>query len=96
MLCKSLEGVQYFDCELPSVRREMEDPEGFLRAFRGRSLALDEIHRLDDPALLLKIAADHFPDIRIICDRLLDTGNLSKIQGYPGRVQGRASVHTAL
>ena len=66
VLCKSLDGVQYFDCELPSVRREMEDPESFLRAFKGASLALDEIHRLDDPALLLKIAADHFPDIRIV------------------------------
>lgn len=33
---------------------------------RGLVLALDEIHRLDDPALLLKIAADHFPETRII------------------------------
>lgn len=66
VLCKSLEGVQYYDCELPSVRREMEDPESFLRAANGKFLALDEIHRLDDPALLLKIAADHFPDVHIV------------------------------
>jgi len=80
VLCKSLEGVQYFDCELPSVRREMEDPEGFLRAFRGRSLALDEIHRLDDPALLLKIAADHFPDIRIIATGSSTLGTSAKFR----------------
>jgi len=66
ILCQSLEGVKYFDCELPSVRREMEDPEAFLKAAGQDTIALDEIHRLDDPALLLKIAADHFPDLRIV------------------------------
>ena len=29
-------------------------------------LVLDEIQRLDDPALFLKIAADHFPQIKIV------------------------------
>ena len=43
----------------------MEDPELFLKAHDGMLLALDEIHRLEDPALLLKIAADHFPRIRV-------------------------------
>lgn len=66
VLCQSIEGIRYFDCELPSVRRAMEDPEAFLRAQAGACLALDEIHRLEDPAALLKIAADHFPDIRIV------------------------------
>jgi len=66
VLCRSLEDIEYFDCELPSVRREMDDPEGFLKAAGTRAIALDEIHRLDDPALLLKIAADHFPDLRIV------------------------------
>lgn len=44
----------------------MEEPEAFLRAQAGARLALDEIHRLEDPAALLKIAADHFPEIRIV------------------------------
>jgi hypothetical protein len=35
-LCRSLEGVDYFDCELPSARIEMADPEHFLRGVRGR------------------------------------------------------------
>ena len=65
-LAQSLEGVEYFDCELPSVRRAMEDPEAFLRDFRGKRLVLDEVHRLRDPSELLKIAADHFPEIRIL------------------------------
>jgi len=65
-LCRALEGVEYFDCELPRTRRELADPEGFLGDQRGRRIVLDEIHRLDAPAEILKIAADHFPDVRIL------------------------------
>jgi len=65
-LCKSLADIEYFDCELPRVRRLLEDPEEFLANFRGRRIVLDEIHRLGNPAEPLKIAADHFPDVRII------------------------------
>jgi uncharacterized protein len=65
-LCQSLPDVEYFDCELPRTRRTMQDPEGFLESLRGKRIVMDEIHRLDNPSELLKIAADHFPDIRII------------------------------
>jgi hypothetical protein len=65
-LCRSLESVEYFDCELPRVRARMEDPEAFLRALRGKRIVLDEIHRLANPSELLKIAADHFPDIGVL------------------------------
>jgi len=65
-LAKSLEGVQYFDCELPRVRAQMADPESFLEGLQGKKIVLDEIHRLDNPSELLKIAADHFPKIKII------------------------------
>lgn len=33
---------------------------------RGRRVILDEIHRLPNPSELLKIAADHIPDVRIL------------------------------
>jgi len=65
-LCKDLEGFQYFDCELPSVRRRLEDPEAFLAGVRGCGVVLDEIQRLPRPSELLKIAADHFPTTRIV------------------------------
>ncbi len=65
-LCKSFEDIDYFDCELPRVRRMMEDPESFLESLRGRRVALDEIHRLPNPSEILKIAADHYPDIQVI------------------------------
>lgn len=65
-LCQGLDGVDYFDCELPSVRVDMADPEHFLRRVRGRRIVLDEVHRLPNPSEMLKIAADHFADIRVV------------------------------
>jgi uncharacterized protein len=65
-LCQSLPETEYFDCELPRTRRMMEDPEGFLENLRGKRIVLDEIHRLKNPSELLKIAADHFPNIRVV------------------------------
>lgn len=66
-LCRDVPGAEYVDCELPRERRALEaDPQGFLDDLRGRTVVLDEIHRLADPAELLKIAADHFPGTRVI------------------------------
>jgi predicted AAA+ superfamily ATPase len=65
-LCQSIEGILSYDCELPSVRRALSDPEAFLAAHKGERLLLDEIHRLDNPSEILKLAADHFPGTRII------------------------------
>lgn len=71
-LCRALPDVEYFDCELPRHRREMEDPEAFLRTLTEsastttRRVVIDEIHRLPNPSELLKIAHDHFPKLRIL------------------------------
>ena len=65
-LCQSLPDVEYFDCELPSTRRELSDPERFLRNVRERRVVLDEVHRLPDPSELLKIAADYHPTTHIV------------------------------
>ena len=65
-MSQSLKNVEYFDCELPRTRRMMDDPEGFLDSLRGRRVVLDEIHRLDNPSQLLKIAADHYPGTSIL------------------------------
>jgi predicted AAA+ superfamily ATPase len=66
MLCKSLPNIEYFDCELPRVRRIMEDPQSFLEELKGHTLVLDEVHRLANPSEILKIAADHFPSTKIV------------------------------
>ncbi len=65
-LCRTLPAIEYFDCELPRVRRMLEDPETFLDKLRGRRIVLDEVHRLQNPSELLKIAADHYKDVRVL------------------------------
>src|SRR5579872_6129188 len=66
-LCRSLENSVYFDCERPRVRQLMEDdPEGFLESQQGKRIILDEIHRLANPSEVLKLAADHYPTIKIV------------------------------
>jgi len=44
----------------------LEDPEFFLNERSDQLIVLDEIHRLINPAEILKIAADHFPKVRIV------------------------------
>jgi len=65
-LARSIADIDYYHCELPTVRRDLRDPEAFLDAHAGRRIVLDEIHRLDEPAELEKITADHHPRIRIL------------------------------
>ena len=65
-LCQSLSDIEYFDCELPRFRQLLADPEGFLESKKGKRIVLDEIHRLDNPSEVLKIAADHYPSVKII------------------------------
>lgn len=78
VLCRLLNRVEYFDCELPRVRQQMSDPEGFLDGLRGKRVVLDEIHRLNNPSELLKIAADHYANIRIIATGSSSLGASSK------------------
>jgi len=66
VLCQSLPGVEYFDCELPRTRALMADPEGFLSGLKGKRVVFDEVHRLENPAEVLKIAADHYRDVKVI------------------------------
>ncbi|MEI7881582.1 MAG: ATP-binding protein [bacterium] len=66
-LCRQIPEGILFNCDLPSVKRRCVDPEFFLAQQPvGATLILDEIHRLDDPSQLLKIAADTRPDLRIL------------------------------
>lgn len=66
VLSSGFPGAEYFDCELPRVRAMLSDPEMFLASKAGKLLVLDEVHRLDDPSEILKIAHDHYPSVKII------------------------------
>jgi hypothetical protein len=57
----------YFNCDLPSVQRSLEQPELFLDSqVAGSKLIFDEVHQLRDPSQLLKIAADEYPQLKIL------------------------------
>jgi uncharacterized protein len=66
-LTKMFPEAVFQNCDLPSVTREMEDPELFFNRFdKGGTVIFDEVHRLKDPSRLLKIAADAYPHLRIL------------------------------
>ncbi len=66
-LTRMLPDATYMNCDLPSVTRSLEDPELFLHEHSGKPvLVFDEVHRLPDPSLLLKIAADEFPQLKVL------------------------------
>lgn len=79
-LCRSVENAEYFDCESPRTRREMEDPEGFLDKLRKKTIILDEIHKLGNPSELLKLASDYYTDIKIIATGSSTLGASSKFR----------------
>ncbi len=79
-LAQSLPDIEYFDCELPRVRRAMDDAEEFLAGLRGRRVVLDEIHRLTNPSELLKIAADHFPSVKVLATGSSTLGAAAKFR----------------
>jgi predicted AAA+ superfamily ATPase len=66
-LTQMLPDAVYMNCDLPSTVRALEDPELFLNSQRpGSVLIFDEIHRLNDPSRLLKIAADEYPHLKVL------------------------------
>lgn len=66
-LARMFPDAEYLNCDLPSTARRLQDPELFLNSLRkGSILILDEVHRLEDPSLILKIAADVHPDLRVL------------------------------
>lgn len=65
-LAHQLENVTYFNCDLPSTQDLLRDPESLFASVRSRAVVLDEVHQLEDPSRVLKIAADEFPKLRIL------------------------------
>ncbi len=79
-LCGSLDNIEYFDCESPRTRQLFDDPESFLASQKGKRVILDEIHRLNNPSEVLKLAADHYPEVKIIATGSSTLGASSKFK----------------
>ena len=56
----------YVNCDLPAVEEMVRDPQVFFRSCAKPVVVFDEIHQLRDPARLLKIGADAFPQLKIL------------------------------
>ena len=56
----------YVNCDLPATADMLRDPVLFLRNYARPVVVFDEIHQLDDPSRVLKIAADEFPKLRVL------------------------------
>ncbi|MBW8887892.1 MAG: ATP-binding protein, partial [Fibrobacteres bacterium] len=65
-LAKSFTGARFLNCDLPTSVALLEDPEAFFSSLEQKELVLDEIHQLEDPSRVLKIAADAYPHLRIL------------------------------
>jgi len=66
-LCKMVPGATYLNCDLPSVRRQLENPEYMYgNLSTGSTVIFDEIHRVQNPSLVLKIGTDEFPGLKIL------------------------------
>jgi len=66
-LARMVSAITYLNCDLPSVARQLEDPESFYDGLaKGSKVVFDEVHRLAEPSRLLKIAADAYPHLRVL------------------------------
>lgn len=66
VLAQALAPDVFLNCDLPSTRRQLADPEAFLASIQSGTIVFDEVHQLDNPSALLKIAADTRPNLRIL------------------------------
>lgn len=66
-LAKMFDDAIYMNCDLPSIVRMTADPESFYDTLEKNTVVIfDEVHRVADPSRLLKIAADAYPQLKIL------------------------------
>ncbi|MCP3995587.1 MAG: ATP-binding protein, partial [bacterium] len=65
-LAQGLPDALLLNCDLPSTAQRLQDPERFYASVEEPIVVFDEVHRLDDPSLLLKIGADEFRHLKIL------------------------------
>lgn len=91
-IARMLPDALYLNCDLPSSVRALDDPELFLGSqAKGAVLVFDEVHRLDDPSRLLKIAADEYPHLKVLAT---GSSTLAATRKFSDSLSGRKrSIH---
>lgn len=86
-LAKMIPEAIYYNCDLPSTARLLNDPEFFYQNQKqGSILIFDEIHRLNDPSLILKIGVDEYPHLKILAT---GSSTLSATKKFRDSLTGR-------
>ncbi len=89
-LAKMFPEAVYLNCDLPSVVRMLADPEPFYDSLDKNALVIfDEIHRVEDPSRLLKIAADVYSHLKILTT---GTSTLAATQKFRDSLTGRKKM----
>ncbi len=90
-LTRQLPDALLLNCDLPGTTRRLEDPQRFYAGVEAPIVVFDEIHRLSDPSLVLKIGADEFPQLRILAT---GSSTLAATQKFRDTLTGRKrTVH---
>jgi uncharacterized protein len=86
-------GAVYLDMERPADRARLDDPDGYLRAQRGKLVVLDEIHRLPQVFEVLRgIIDDHRAEgLRYGHFLLLGSASLDLMQQTSESLAGRVA-----
>lgn len=85
-LAREIPGAVFLNCDLPSTARRLEDPERFFGSLESSTVVFDEIHQLADPSRVLKIAADEFPQIKVLAT---GSSTLAATQKFRDSLTGR-------
>lgn len=89
VLAQGVADADFLNCDLPSVAGRLDDPEGFYRSLRKRTVVFDEVHQLPDPSRLLKIGADEHPGLRILAT---GSSTLAATRKFRDTLTGRKRV----
>lgn len=86
-LCKMIPDAVFMNCDLPSVARQVEDPEFFFHNIKENTTVIfDEIHRIEHPSIVLKIGTDEFPGLKILAT---GSSTLSATKKFRDSLTGR-------
>ncbi len=89
-LARMLDPATFLNCDLPSVGRRLADPESFFAGVDPAGpVVFDEIHRLEDPSGVLKIAADEHPRLRVLAT---GSSTLTATRKFRNSLTGRKST----
>lgn len=90
-LARQLPHARWLNCDLPSTRDLLRDPEALFDSTKEPAIVLDEVHQLPDPSAVLKIAADEFPKLRVLAT---GSSTLAATSKFKDTLTGRKrSVH---